>query len=66
MEESKQEKLLNAIFGTEPKPKALRFSLNLEDVTVDVAIKKNKKNEENKCKGCCSKNCSSCKGGNCK
>ena len=44
MEESKQEKLLNAIFGTEPKPKALRFSLNLEDVTVDVAIKKNKKN----------------------
>lgn len=43
MEESKQEKLLNAIFGTEPKPKSLRFSLNLEDVVVDVAIKRNKK-----------------------
>jgi hypothetical protein len=53
MEESKQEKLLNAIFGTEPKPKALRFSLNLDDVTVDVAIKKNKKSEVKGCQGGC-------------
>lgn len=57
MEESKQEKLLNAIFGTEPKPKALRFSLNLEDVTVDVAIKKNKKSEVKGCQGPCSGGC---------
>ena len=34
MEESKQEKLLNAIFGAyEPKPKSLRFSLNLVSIT---------------------------------
>lgn len=64
--ETKEEKLLNAIFGSEPKAKSLRFSLGLEDVIVDVSIKKTKKNEENKCIGCCSKNCSSCKGGNCK
>ena len=64
--ETREEKLLNAIFGSEPKPKALRVSLALEDVVVDVSIKKTKKNEENKCIGCCSKNCSSCKGGNCK
>ncbi len=57
MEESKQEKLLNAIFGTEPKPKSLRFSLNLEDVVVDVAIKKNKKNENKGCSGSCSGGC---------
>ena len=57
MEESKQEKLLNAIFGTEPKPKSLRFSLNLEDVVVDVAIKKNKKNEAKGCQGSCSGGC---------
>ena len=62
----KEEKLINAIFGDEPKAKSLRFSLGLEDVIVDVSIKKAKKNEENKCIGCCSKNCSSCKGGNCK
>ena len=57
MEESKQEKLLNAIFGTEPKAKSLRFSLNLEDVTVDVAIKKNKKSEVKGCQGSCSCGC---------
>lgn len=57
MEESKQEKLLNAIFGTAPKPKSLRFSLNLEDVTVDVAIKKNKKNEVKGCQGPCPGGC---------
>ena len=62
--ESKEEKLLKALFGDEPKAKSLRFSLGLEDVIVDVSIKKAKKNEENKCIGCCSKNCSSCKGGN--
>ena len=57
MEESKQEKLLNAIFWTEPKPKSLRFTLNLDDVTVDVAIKKNKKSEvkgwQSSCQGGC-------------
>ena len=52
MEESKQEKILNAIFGTEPKPKSLRFSLNLEDVVVDVAI-----NEAKGCQGSCSGGC---------
>ena len=58
MEESKQEKLLNAIFGAdEPKPKSLRFSLNLEDVVVDVVIKKTKKNEANGCSGSCSGGC---------
>ena len=57
MEESKQEKLLNAIFGTEPKAKSLRFSLNLEDVVVDVAIKKSKKNEAKGCQGSCSGGC---------
>ena len=57
MEESKQEKLLNAIFGTEPKPKSLHFSLNLEDVVVDVAIKKNKKNEVKGCIGSCLGGC---------
>lgn len=57
MEESKKEKLLNAIFGAEPKPKSLRFSLNLEDVTVDVAIKKNKKNEVKGCSSSCSGGC---------
>ncbi len=64
--ESKEEKLLKALFGDEPKAKSLRFSLGLEDVVVDVSIKKTKKNEASKCIGCCSKNCSSCKGGNCK
>lgn len=64
--ESKEEKLLNALFGGEPKAKSLRFSLGLEDYVVTVSIKKTKKNEESKCKGCCPKNCSSCKGGNCK
>ena len=62
----KEEKLINAIFGDEPKAKSLRLSLGLEDVVVDVSIKKAKQNEANKCIGCCSKNCSSCKGGNCK
>lgn len=63
---SKEEKLLNALFGDEPKAKSLRFSLGLEDVVVDVSIKRTKKNEASKWSGCCSKNCSSCKGGNCK
>ena len=63
---SKEEKLLNALFGDEPKAKPLHFSLALEDVVVDVAIKKAKKLEVNKCLGNCQRNCSSCKGGNCK
>lgn len=57
MEESKEEKLLNAIFGAEPKPKSLRFSLNLEDVVVDVAIKKNKKSEVKGCSSSCQDGC---------
>ena len=55
--ETREEKLLNAIFGTEPKPKALRFSLNLEDVTVDVAIKKSNKKEVKGCQSSCSGGC---------
>lgn len=39
--ESREEKLLHAIFGeSEPKAKAQKFSLNLDDVTVDVSIRK--------------------------
>ena len=49
--ESNEEKLLNAIFGGSFQPKALKFSLNLDDVTVSVSITKNKK-EEKKCRGC--------------
>lgn len=49
--ESNEKKLLNAIFGSEPQPKALKFSLNLDDVTVSVSITKNKE-EEKKCCGC--------------
>lgn len=53
----KEEKLLNAIFGNEPQAKALKLSLNLDEVTVDVAIKKNKKNEVKGCQGSCSGGC---------
>lgn len=49
--EKNNERLLNAIFGSDPKPKALKFSLNLDDVTVSVSITKNKK-EGRKCCGC--------------
>ena len=52
--ESNEEKLLNAIFGDDLQPKALKFSLNLDDVTVSVSITKNKK-EEKKC--CCYPKC---------
>ncbi len=51
----KEERLLNALFGNEPQSKALKFSLNLDDVTVDVAINKNKKTEGKICG--CSKEC---------
>lgn len=61
MEENKQEKLLNAIFSEETKPISLRFSLKLENVVVDVAIKKSKKAEAKKC--CvCPNGWTSCKG----
>lgn len=36
--EKNNERLLNAIFGREPQPKALKFSLNLGDVKVSVSI----------------------------
>ena len=51
----KEERILNAIFGNEPQAKALKLSLNLDEVTVDVAIKKNKRNEDKVCG--CSKEC---------
>ena len=51
--ESREEKLLHAIFGeSELKAKALKFSLNLDDVTVDVSIRKNKKEKVEKCSQC--------------
>ena len=51
--ESREEKLLHAIFGeSEPKAKALKFSLNLDDVTVDVSIRKNKKEKVEKYSQC--------------
>jgi hypothetical protein len=41
------------IFGErEPKAKALKFSLNLDDVTVDVSIKRNEKEKVEKCSQC--------------
>ena len=47
--ESREEKLLHAIFGeSEHKAKALKFSLNSDDVTVDVSIRKNKKEKVEK------------------
>lgn len=49
--EKNNERLLNAIFGSEPQPKALKFSLKLDEVTVSVSITKNKK-EYKKCCGC--------------
>jgi hypothetical protein len=51
--ESREEKLLHALFGeSEPKAKALKFSLNLDDVTVDVSIKRNEKEKVEKCSQC--------------
>ena len=51
--ESREEKLLHAIFGeSEPKAKALKFSLNLDYVTVDVSIRKNNKEKVEKCSQC--------------
>ena len=51
--ESKEERLLRAIFGNEAK--AIKFSMNLDDLTVDVSIRRNKKNESKTCE--CSKGC---------
>lgn len=53
--ESKEEKLLRAIFGNEPQAKAIKFSMNLDDLTVDVSIRRNKKTESQTCE--CSKGC---------
>lgn len=48
--ESREEKLLHAIFAeSKPKANALKFSLNLDDVTVEVSIRKNKKEKVEKC-----------------
>ena len=44
--ESKEERLLRAIFGNEPQAKAIKFSMNLDDLTV---------NESQTCD--CSKGC---------
>ena len=43
--ESKEERLLRAIFGNEPQAKAIKFSMNLDDLTVNVSIRRNKKNK---------------------
>ena len=48
--ESKEERLLRAIFGNEPQAKAIKFSMNL-----DVSIRRNKKTENQTCE--CSKGC---------
>ena len=49
--ETKEEKLIKAIFGNDPQPKSLRFTLALEDVVVDVAVRKAKKaNEAGSCR----------------
>lgn len=61
IDESREGKLLNAIFGGEPHPKSLRFSLALEDVIVDVSVRRARKAGDGKCCGC-RKDCP-CKGG---
>lgn len=49
---SNEEKLLNAIFkDASQETKSLKFSMNLNDVTVDVSIRRNKKSEVKSC-GC--------------
>ena len=53
--ESKEERLLRAIFGNEPQAKAIKFSMNLDDLTVDVSIRRNKKKESQTYE--CSKGC---------
>ena len=53
--ESKEEKLLRAIFGNEPQAKAIKFSMNLDNLTVDVSIRRNRKAENQNCE--CSKGC---------
>lgn len=53
--ESKEEKLLRAIFGNKPQAKAIKFSMNLDDLTVNVSIRRNKKNKSQTCE--CSKGC---------
>lgn len=50
--ESKEERLLRAIFDNEPQAKAIKFSMNLDDLTVDVSIKRNKKEKVEKCSQC--------------
>lgn len=50
--ESKEERLLRAIFGNEPQAKAIKFSMNLDDLTVDVSIKRNEKEKVEKCSQC--------------
>ena len=53
--ESKEERLLRAIFGNEPQAKEIKFSMNLDDLTVDVSIRRNKKNKSQTCE--CSIRC---------
>lgn len=57
---SNEEKLLNAIFNdAKQETKSLKFSMNLNDVTVDVSIRRNSKSEVKSC-GC--KECKCCGG----
>ncbi len=49
---SNEEKLLNAIFkDASQETKSIKFSVNLNDVIVDVSIRRNNKNEVKSC-GC--------------
>ena len=41
--ESKEERLLRAIFGNEPQAEEIKFFMNLDNLTVDVSIRRNKK-----------------------
>ena len=50
-----EEKLLKAIFRNEPQAKAIKFSMNLDDLIVDVSIRRNKKTESETYE--CSKGC---------
>lgn len=50
--ESNEEKILQAFLNGKPQAKSIKFSLNLEDVIVDVSIKRTKRSEEKKCENC--------------
>lgn len=55
--ESKEQKLLNTIFGNNSEAKSMKFILNLADVEVNVSVKRAIKKTKASCS--CSK-CGSC------